>query len=169
MFDDSLSGCPEWSITSVHNVASKSMEMDFLSTIWTLRKELSEQARYQNGPEIYWPRPKAPMVIDHVNQNLGTLLSPIWDGYLCLACVYVGEYICLCVYAHVCVFRNQNVVPQVPSIFFLDTRICHWPGTPQAHRASQRAPVSCAVFLINYQQLLNDSSVVPYFLILNQH
>lgn len=98
------------------------------------------------GLEIYWPRLKGPMVTDHVNQNLRTLLSPIWDDFLCLACVYVGKCICLCVqvclhvYMHMCVFRDQTVVPQAPSIFFLDMRISHWPGTPQAQPASQWAP-----------------------------
>lgn len=28
------------------------------------------------------PDPKASMIADHVNQNLRTLLSPIWDDYL---------------------------------------------------------------------------------------
>lgn len=56
-------------------IQSKTVEMDFLSTICTLRKELSQQLGTKMGLKYTGPDLKASMITDHVNQNLRTLLS----------------------------------------------------------------------------------------------
>lgn len=141
-FDDSLSGCPEWSITNIDNVASTDTKPNHGNGLLVHNLYTQERAVWAGWiPEWAWkctdPNMKAPMITNHISQNLTTLLSSTWDEYVSFGLCLCG---CRCayVYMHISGFRDQSVVPRAPSILFLSTRPSHWPGTLHTRLASQQ-------------------------------
>lgn len=134
MFDDFLSGCPEWSISDQqcrqcchHKYKAKTWKQISCPQSVHSGKSCLSGLGTKMGLKYADPDMKAPVITDHVNQNLRTLLSPHlwWLPLFWRVFIWVGAYVCVCrcasMYMHMYVFRDQNVVPHAPFIFFLDT------------------------------------------------